>query len=166
MGLMKHVPGLVKVNGKWRIEGFRPTQQAYCYDEHVDKAGYIYAIGLQGFHKIGFTQNFERRYAQIDTATPFNVERVMVQKVPLAGMTYAEAWVHAQLADKLVKNEWFAVDRDTAIALVKQAKVAGRLFAKECETWYRLDRAARLEPKRAAKLEREYADFLARNAAA
>lgn len=162
MGVMKHVPDLLQVDGKWRIEGFRPNAQAWDYDDHAGKTGIIYAIGLNGFHKIGLTRDFEKRLAQINSASPYTAEKVIAQKVPLAGMPYAESWIHKQLADRWIKNEWFSIDRETALAYVAKGKIAARLFAKECETWFYLEKARSRDPETAAKINRAYQDFLTR----
>lgn len=38
MANMKHVPDLVMVNGVWTLQDFRPTQQAFMYDDHKGHA--------------------------------------------------------------------------------------------------------------------------------
>lgn len=162
MGNLRHVPDFVCVDGKWRIENFRPADAAIKYDDVRNKCGILYVIGCNEFHKLGFTLNFEKRIAQFDSQSPYTMTKVATRRVPYAGMVYGEAWMHKQVWDKHIKNEWFAIDREQAVALVKRAEHAARLYAQQCELWWLADQEHRRQPEVQEKLRREYERYLAR----
>lgn len=162
MAWLKTVPELAKVNGKWVLENFTPTSAAWDWPEFQGKTGTIYVVGYAGHHKIGLSTNFEKRYATLQRGVPTLLERVATRNVPLAGMAYAEAWLHEQHAEKRTFGEWFAISADEAVALLSKAVVRAKSFEKKCSEWY----LEREEAKRTGPLkeryDREYAEYLER----
>jgi hypothetical protein len=162
MGTIIYLPEIKHDGRKLVISDFRPGQQAYGYDEFSGKTGTIYVIGCNEFHKIGMTREFERRFVQLDSASPYRLRKVATRKVPLAAMAYAEAWIHSVLADRHIKNEWFDVDEETAVGLLKQSYYRAKVYDAACERWYMAERERRQQPEVRAKLDREYAAFIKR----
>lgn len=153
MGTIKHIPELVMVNRTWRLADFQPGRPAHMYEEYFGKTGIIYVMACNEFHKIGLALDFEKRLKMLDGATPYSVKRVMIRRVPRAGLAYAEAWIHKQLANKLVKNEWFAVDRDTAVGMLKRGVIAAEVYDQYCRDWFNQDQEWRSRPEVKAKLD-------------
>lgn len=67
----------------------------------------IYIIKLQNFnlYKIGVSNNFNRRYKDINNALPFKCEIILNECVNNA--YDLEELIHFSLKEKHVKNEWF-----------------------------------------------------------
>lgn len=159
MGWLKTVPELAKVNGKWVMENFAPTNPAWDWPEFQGKTGTIYVVGYAGHHKIGLTRNFAKRFVNLQAGVPTQLDRVATRSVPLAGMAYAEAWLHEQHAAKRTFGEWFAISSDEAVALLSKAVVRAKTYEKRCREWYfERQEAERSGPLR-EKMDREYAEF-------
>lgn len=136
MGTLLHLPEMKHDGRRFVIEGFRPGQQAFRYDDFRGKTGTVYVIACNDLHKIGLTRDFDKRLAQLDAASPYFLRKVATRKVPLAGMAYAEAWIHSELADRHIKNEWFNVDEMAAVDLLKQSYYRAKAFDLACEQWH------------------------------
>jgi Meiotically Up-regulated Gene 113 (MUG113) protein len=162
----KTLPDLVRIGGVWTVEPFKPTRPAFTYEDFVGKTGTLYVVGCgDAHHKIGMSTNFSRRFEMLSSGTPFELKRVATRTVPLAGLAYAEAWMLAQFADRRIKGEWFAITAREALEKLPAAIRRAKVYTARCAEWWREDRRqCREDPKRRAKLDREYAQFQERSA--
>lgn len=135
MAFLKNIPELRRINGRWVIDPFVPTQPAFDWPKIRFRTATVYVVECAGFHKIGITNEFEKRFRGLDYANPLPVVKVATRTVPLAGLAYAEAWLHMKLAEYRVKGEWFAVSRQQAVALLPHAVRRACAYADHCRDW-------------------------------
>lgn len=129
---MKHVPELVRRNGRWILDGWQPGMSALLWPDFAGKTGTLYVLESAGFVKIGLATNFERRFRNIAYGMPMPVRRVATRTVPLAGLAFAEAWMHSQFAAHRVKGEWFAVDPAAVVQRLQKAVVRAQVYERHC----------------------------------
>lgn len=132
-------PDLVKVAGRWTIVPFKPGMTAYEWSKCAGKVGTLYVIECAGFLKLGLTQDFERRFVAIDCGNPLPIRRVATRKVPLAGLAFAEKWLHDRFKDRRVKGEWFAITEAEALAALPMAVRRADAYARCCAEWDRAE---------------------------
>lgn len=156
----RSIPELIRVNGTFVFDRFEPSQPAFSYNEYRGKKGSIYALQCEGFVKIGMSKNFASRFKQIDAGVPFDVKKIAMRSVPLAGMAYAEAWLHHKFKENRVKGEWFSIPPGEALSAMALAVRRAEIYDKHCRDWHEADRVRRLAPARQEKLKKEYDRFL------
>jgi len=122
--------------GGWTIGDFVPMQPAFQWDRLRGKSGTLYVLTAADLCKIGMTTNFLQRYASLNTASPIHLEIAATRDVPLAGLAYAEAWLHQKFAEHRVKNEWFKVGADIVGASLDEAEARAKGYARCCRDWF------------------------------
>lgn len=55
------------------------------------------------------------------------------RRVPLAGLAYAEAWLHQHFKDRRVKGEWFAIAAAEVPAAFAKAVIRARAYERHSE---------------------------------
>lgn len=159
----KNIAELVKVNGKWDLSFFIPSQPAYMWDDQEGKRGILYAIQCNEYCKLGMTTEFERRFKNLAAGTPYDISIVGKKTVQFAGLAYSEAWMHKKHADRRVKNEWFLLSPDEANETLQQAITVAAVYARKCREWFYADRQQKAnDPIYQERMRKEYAAFLAR----
>ena len=79
--------------------------------KYPDSSIYVIRICDSNFYKIGVSQNIARRHRDIESAMPFNIEVLKVEKAKNA--YELEEGLHNYFSDKFVKSEWFNLsDKD------------------------------------------------------
>lgn len=139
-----------------------PVKLHLNWKKFEGQTGTLYVIESAGFHKVGISRDFQRRLLAIDTGVPFPVRKVAVRTVALAGMVYAETWMHLKLSASHVKGEWFSAGRDEILPLLPYAVREAERHAAQCRAKYfefinsvsEEDAAAMREQD--ARLQREY----------
>lgn len=94
----------------------KPDQRQPDLSQH-----WIYVIsGGDNFTKVGITGNPDQRLAGLQSSNP-SQKLTMLWKFsgPRPKIRKAEQRAHALLAEHLIRNEWFSVTGDAAIAVVK-----------------------------------------------
>lgn len=126
------------------------------------QTGILYVVECAGFHKVGITRDFAKRLSVIDTGTPMPVRKIAMRTVALAGMVYAETWLHHQLSPHHVKGEWFSAERQQILRLLPEAVRQAERHAAQCRRLY-AEFVGKITPEDAAKtlaenarLQREY----------
>ncbi len=77
------------------------------------RAGYIYAMELDGLVKLGFSKNPDvRKYG---VGRDANAPVRLAFKIPVENMARCEAAVHERLKEKRAHGEWFTVTLQEAI---------------------------------------------------
>jgi len=70
---------------------------------------YLYVIQAQEFervvHKIGITNDLEKRICNIQTGNPYPVKYVFFQEIKEASKI--ERWLHTQFNEYKLEGEWF-----------------------------------------------------------
>lgn len=140
MPFLKNVPEIVKVNGKWEIDGFLPGPAAVNWPQFKGRKGTVYVVEAAGYYKIGLATDFKKRFRGIDLGTPLPVAKVAIRTVPLAGLAYAEAWLHEQFKDRRIKGEWFAIQADEAVGLLEKAVRRACLYEDASADWWWAER--------------------------
>lgn len=135
MGHFKNAPNMVHTETGWEIEGFFATGAAHNYYEQKGSPAYVYCFRCGEYLKIGKTTNPKKRLDHYNDARPIDIEVIFLQKVPYAGMAYAEAWLHRQLDEFRIKPEWFKTPPDIALSLKPTMLIAARRYDKECRKW-------------------------------
>lgn len=156
MGVFKSIPRIVKVGTRLCVEDFVASPQAYNYKDYEGKTATLYIVETGGFLKIGLSTEFERRFRSLDFSTPFPLRKVCIRTVPLAGLVYAEAWLHDHFKDRRIKGEWFAIGEAEALIAVKKAVKRAEVYADACQEWYAADLQRRSTPEYLAKARIEY----------
>lgn len=76
-----------------------------------DFSGYVYLITSDiGLTKIGRTEDIEKRFSQVDNASPCGVRLYHCQFVK--DSVKLEQLLHKQFSLKRIKGEWFNLDKD------------------------------------------------------
>ena len=145
MPFNKVVPEIRRIKGKWVIDGFVPGMPAYNWRQYRGRKGTIYVVECAGFYKIGLATDFKKRFRGIDFAVPLPVTKIATRTVPLAGMAYAEAWLHEQFKNRRVKGEWFAISEAEVLRLMEKAVRRALLYEQHSAEWDRAERLASLE---------------------
>lgn len=159
----KKVADLVKVNGKWDLSFFIPSQPAFKYDDMEGKRGMLYAMQCREFCKIGLTTDLNKRFKGIVSGTPFEVTLVGKKTVQLHGLAYAEAWMHKQFAAERVKNEWFKITPEQASEKLRDAGTVAAVYSRKCREWFYADRKQKAnDPEYQARMKKEYEKFMSR----
>lgn len=158
----RHIPELVKVNGKWAFDQFVPTQPAFTYENYVGEKGTIYAVGCREFVKVGITKNFANRLKQIDYGVPFEVKTLATRTVPLAGLAYAEAWLHERFKAYRLKGEWFSAPQKDVVSAMALAVRRAEIYERYCRDWHMAEMKDRQTPERQEKVRKGYEEFLKR----
>lgn len=157
----RNIADLEKVNGRWRLSFFIASQPAFMYDGHEGKRGILYAIQCQDYCKMGMTTDLNKRFKAIESGTPFDVSLIGKKTVQLAGLAYAEAWIHKQFAKQWAKNEWFRVTPEQAIGKLQEASIVALLYSRMCREWFFEDRKRKAnDPEYQERMKQEYAKFL------
>lgn len=154
---LNNVFGVERVNGVWVIKNFTPSRNAHTYDSVAGKAGTLYIVECGEFCKIGMTTDFERRFKNIEAGMPYDVKRVAIRSVPLAGLAYAEAWMHKQFWPVRAKNEWFKVSAQEAKAIFPKAVRVAQVYDRQCREWFHAEEARVRTPE---EIERERKEFV------
>lgn len=156
----RNIADLVKVNGRFELSFFVPSQPAYMWDEMEGKRGILYAIQCQNYCKLGMTTNIEKRFKSIENGMPFDVTLVSKRTVQFAGLAYAEAWMHKQFWEFRAKNEWFKIEPAQASEKLREAGTVATAYARKCREWFYEDRAAKAaDPAYQERMKRDYAKF-------
>ena len=116
----------VKRGKRIEFEDFVACQPALEYfKRYADRTGTLYCIQCQQFIKIGISADFDNRLKTLQSATPFPISVVALRTVPLAGLEYAESYLHQHFADQQVQGEWFKIKpRDLKLPLRRAQKRA------------------------------------------
>jgi hypothetical protein len=97
--------------------------------EWTKRAGVrLYVFECAGFHKIGFSENPDRRLLDLQPCSPLAISRVAVS-LPLA-MPYAkwaEALAHHALIEFRERHEWFRIEAAYAVPIMRAAYWMGHL---------------------------------------
>lgn len=133
LGVIKQLPLIEKVNGRWVIDGFTGAPAAWDYKKYKGKRGTLYVVECAGVMKIGMTSlKVDIRLRAIDTHCPLPLRKVLIQRIPLAGLAYAESYLHDLFKDKWVKGEWFAVTDDEVKAAMPGALARAKVYDAAC----------------------------------
>lgn len=81
-------------------------------------AGVVYLLKSGELHKIGRTIDFELRFKQYITESPYKVD--VIHKVEVADCVGVEKHLHELMADSRVKGEWFNLDNQQALTVIKE----------------------------------------------
>lgn len=161
----KNIADLVKVNGKWELSFFIPSQPAFMWDSQEGKRGILYAIQCNEFCKLGMTTEFDRRLKNLEAGTPYDIAVVGKKTVQFAGLAYSEAWMHKKHADRRVKNEWFRLSPEEAHETLQEAIAVASVYARKCREWFYEDRRQKAnDPEFQARMKKEYEQFVDRYA--
>lgn len=136
MAAFRRVPEMTMVGGEWTLLPFVPTQPAFSWNKVSGKTGTIYVMAGGDACKIGMTTNLRQRFSDLSFASPVPLRVVASNVVPLAGLAYAESWLHQKFADWRIKGEWFRIDPEVATSALDEAVVRAAAYAKCCEEWY------------------------------
>lgn len=136
MAGFKNLPELVQINGRWVLDGFEPGQAAFKWSDYQRKSATLYILKCGEYLKIGITRDMDKRLKQIDAANPMPVVKIATKTVPLAGVAFAEAWLHRELQESRVKGEWFAIDEKTALSLLPEAARRAAAYSRCCQDWH------------------------------
>ena len=70
----------------------------------------IYILNVSGtnIYKIGVTQNYNRRIKDLQSATPFIIDVILIKKVLFA--YELEQSIHEEIKHLHIKNEWFKIN--------------------------------------------------------
>lgn len=134
------LPTLIKTNTGWTLDGFVPASAAYDWPKYERSNGTLYILQCGDFLKIGITRDVAKRIAQLDAANPLPVTLIAKRTISLAGLPWAEAWMHQRFAAELLKNEWFAVGIEDVIDALPEAERFARAYARCCRDWYQRQR--------------------------
>jgi hypothetical protein len=90
--------------------------------------GYIYIIKLKGFdiYKIGVSNNPKRRIKDLDSANPFGVDVICLEK--FKNVYNFEECIHDSFEPNLLRKEWYKIlpeDMKTLIADIKEYSSQG-----------------------------------------
>jgi hypothetical protein len=69
----------------------------------------LYLIQAGEFTKIGISQNIEKRIKSMETDNPLEIELLFYKK--MENVRKVESFLHKQLKEYNVKNEWFKLDK-------------------------------------------------------
>jgi hypothetical protein len=113
-----------------RFLDFTPGQIAWNYGRFTYQRGTIYVMECQGFHKIGMTpkNDVEGRRKDLQVGNPFPIRIVDRRTAPLAGLAYAESWLHHKFDDRQALGEWFAVGWDEIEPALKDALLRANAY--------------------------------------
>lgn len=105
------------------IEKVKKVKVVPIVDE-ADRAGFVYVIYLDDssdrrFYKIGMASSFPVRLATHQCASPFDICVACAYFVP--NMRAEERYLHQLFADKHVRGEWFALEREDLLSVSKRA---------------------------------------------
>ncbi len=153
---LNNVFGIERVNGVWVIKNFTPSRNAHTYDSVAGKTGTLYILECGEFCKIGMTTDFDRRFKNIEAGMPFDVKRVATRSVPLAGLAYAEAWMHKQFWHVRAKNEWFRVTPAEARTAFPKAVRIAEIYARQCREWFQAEEARARTPEGIESARKEF----------
>lgn len=156
MTVFKTLPAILSVKGRWVSEPPHKPQAGYKWDDLQGKTGTIYAVACGEFLKVGLSIDFGKRLAQLQDANPFEVRPVATRTVPRAGLAYGEAWAHAQLADKVHRNEWFRATKEEVLPVLIRAAKAAQRYALFCRQFY-ADYRASVTPEQREQARKEIA---------
>jgi hypothetical protein len=88
--------------------------------------GFVYVIfvhtGSDFFYKIGLAVNVDSRLKSHQTSNPFEVRLAMAYFVN--NMRQEEAVLHAMFSDKLVRGEWYKLERSDLELIAKRSLLA------------------------------------------
>lgn len=86
----------------------------------------LYAFHCSGFHKIGFSEDPDKRLFDLQSASPFEISKVFVApRLALPYAKWAESLAHHALGDFRERREWFRVSAAEAIPIIKAARWLG-----------------------------------------
>jgi hypothetical protein len=134
---LDNLPDFERVGNTFVFKGdFNPRWATLDWKAASTRKGTLYVLESGGYHKIGKTTDFKKRFAAIAHSMPFEVKRAALRTVPLPGLAYAEAWLHKQFADRRLKGEWFAVPFGEIKAALPWAVRRAQAYADCCRAFY------------------------------
>lgn len=84
--------------------------------------GFVYVLqyGNQDLFKFGVSQNPDRRIKDIDSASPIPMREI--GRYFFKNVYETEEMIHDNLKGRLVRKEWFKIDKLSALAICEQLK--------------------------------------------
>lgn len=163
MGVIKNLPVVEKINGRWVVDAFTGSPASWDYPKFQGKVGTLYVVECAGYLKIGLTSRpIEMRLHAIDASCPLPTRKVRLQSIPLASLAYAESYLHNVFRDKCVKGEWFDVSEAEVLSAIPGAVARARAYEAACYHHWCKDEERKQDPKFQARMRRQYAAFLAK----
>jgi len=87
--------------------------------QKAHQEGNVYLIQAQnGLVKIGISDNINRRFSALNTASPIELTLLAVKQTPIAQLMETE--LHEQYADRRERGEWFRLTADEIETIVSQ----------------------------------------------
>ena len=108
--------GRVAIQLPVEMENRRPKAPV----ERKARPHWIYVISSKGATKIGISRDVQKRFDALQAWTPEPLRVEWVTSGPKELICRIEAACHAAMADKRAFSEWFYVEPNEAIALVKK----------------------------------------------
>jgi hypothetical protein len=136
MAVFRHVPEMIDIGGEWMIVHFEPMQPAFKWEKVKGKTGTLYVLSAGTVCKIGMTTDLPKRFNAINSSSPMPLEIVATRGVPLAGLAYAEAWLHQRFSESRLKGEWFNMDWHLAASALDEAAARADAYAQCCKEWH------------------------------
>ncbi len=90
----------------------------------LERDGYVYLLGGEGYYKIGRAKNVSRRLRQLEIQLPWPVR--VEHTIPCAGYVEAEKELHAVFAEKRANGEWFALSAEDVAWIKGIRRMRGR----------------------------------------
>lgn len=94
------------------------------YSEHRAKHSWLYVMTCETFTKIGLATDPILRLASLTGSIPFQVALHNAYRVPRDIAVLSESWCHRKLHAYWHRAEWFAVEPEDALAVVKLVAAA------------------------------------------
>lgn len=90
---------------------------SYVRNKTPHRPGFVYVIGVRNLFKIGLTDNFERRIAQLKEQYRFK-KYVLAALIEVVDMRAVEAEMHRMFQSKLrLGREWFELDEQDILII-------------------------------------------------
>jgi hypothetical protein len=112
--ILSHCQGNNELSDVVSIIGSEPDQLRSATDPVLPgksrETGYVYLLKFGNEHKIGTSNNVERRFSQIRTQMPH--EGKIIHTIETGDPEGIEAYWHGYFADKRLRGEWFQLTPD------------------------------------------------------